>query len=163
MMDEKAIQEKNQKYGTKEKRIERTKKLIEWIFFKGGEKIRTMMRSFIQIFPAKPVKLGDSWEGGIDIEALQGYEANLKNTLKNHEKDKAIIDSVYKRSLDDKPIKHKDNPKSILTKIDYKGTTQIDKYSGWIIRKEAKVSFSTEFRHQKGITTPISVNVVKVN
>jgi hypothetical protein len=119
------------------------------------------MRAFIQILPSGPVKPGDSWESGVDIEDLQAYEIKLKNTLKNYEKDKTIIDSVYRRSLDDKPIKHKNDPKIILTKIDYKGTAQIDKFSGWIIRKEVRTSFSAEFRHQ-GITTPISVNIVKI-
>ena len=157
-MDKKAIQEKNQKYGTREKRKERTKRLIEFVFRE--EKIRAMMRAFIQILPSGPLKPGDSWESGIDIEDLQGSEISLKNTLKNYEQDKVIIDAVYKRSLDDKPIKDKSNPKMIFTKIDYKGTAQIDKFSGWIIRKEVRTSFSAEFRHQ-GIT-PISVNIVKI-
>ncbi|MHC4396517.1 MAG: DUF6263 family protein [Planctomycetota bacterium] len=167
-MDKKAIQKKNQKYGTREKRKEKTKKTIEFYF--GEEKMRTMMRAFIQILPSGPVKPGDSWESGIDIWDLQGYEANLKNTLKNYEKDKAIIDSVYKRSLDDKPIKDKRTPNvtMTLTKIDYRGTAQIDKSSGWIIHKEVKTSFSAEMtlfsaklKDQK-ITTPFSVNIVKI-
>jgi len=157
-MDKKAIQRTNQKYGTRERRKEKTKKLIEFLWHE--EKIRTMMRAFIQILPSGPVKSGDSWEGGIDIEHLQGYEINLKNTLKNYEKDKVIIDSVYKKNIDDKPIKDKSNT-MIFTKIDYKGTAQIDKYSGWIIRKEVKVSFSAEYRHQ-GITAPISANIAKI-
>ena len=158
-MDKKAIQEKNQKYGTREKRKERTKRLIEFVFRE--EKIRAMMRAFIQILPSGPVKPGDSWESGIDIEELQGSGISLKNTLKNYEQDKVIIDAVYKRSLDDKPIKDKSNPKMIFTEIDYRGTAKIDKYSSWIIHKEVKTSFSAELRHQ-GITTPISVNIVKI-
>ena len=158
-MDKKAIQKKNQKYGTREKRKERTRRLIEFVFRE--EKIRAMMRAFIPILPSGPLKPGDSWESGIDIEELQGSGISLKNTLKNREKDKVIIGSVYKRSLDDKPIKDKSNPKMIFTKIDYRGTAQIDKSSGWIIRKEVKVSFSAEFRHQ-GIMTPISVNIIKI-
>jgi hypothetical protein len=157
-MDKKAIQEKNQKYGTREKRKERTKRLIEFVFRE--EKIRAMMRAFIQILPSGPLKPGDSWESGIDIEELQGSGISLKNTLKNYEQDKVIIDAVYKRSLDDKPIKDKSNPKMIFTEIDYRGTAKIDKSSGWIIHKEVKTSFSAELRHQ-GITTPISVNIVK--
>jgi len=158
-MDKRAIQKLNQKYGTREKRKEKLKKVIEMFFF-GEEKIRSMMRAFIQVLPSGPVKIGDSWDGEIDIEDLQGSEINLKNILKNYEKDKAIIDSVYERSLDNKPIKHKTNPEMIFTKIDYSGTAQIDRSSGWIIRKEVKASLSAEFRHQ-GITTPISVNIVK--
>ena len=158
-MDKKAIQEKNQKYGTREKRKERTKRLIEFVFRE--EKIRAMMRAFIQILPSGPLKPGDSWESGIDIEELQGSGISLKNTLKNYEQDKVIIDSAYKKNLDDEPIKDKNSPNMIFTKIDYKGTAQIDKSSGWIIRKEVKVSFSAEFRHQ-GIMTPISVNIIKI-
>jgi len=156
---EKAIQEENQKYGTREKRKERTKRLIEFVFRE--EKIRAMMRAFIQILPSGPLKPGDSWESGIDIEDLKGSEISLKNTLKNYEQDKVIIDAVYKRSLDDKPIKDKSNPKMIFTEIDYRGTAQIGKSSGWIIHKEVKTRFSAKFRHQ-GITTPISVNIVKI-
>ena len=137
----------------------KTKRLIEVVFHK--EKIRAMMQAFIQILPSGPVKPGDSWEGGIDIEALQDTEINLKNTLKNREKDEVIIDSVYKRSLDDKSIKDKSNPKMIFTKIDYSGTSQIDKSSGWIIHKEVKTSFSAEFRHQ-GKTEPLSANIITI-
>ena len=158
-MDKKAIQEKNQKYGTREKRKEKTKRLIEFVFRE--EKICAMMRAFIQILPSEPLKPGDLWESGIDIEELQGSEISLKNTLKNYEQDKVIIDAVYKRSLDDKPIKDKSNPKMIFTEIDYRGTAQIGKSSGWIIHKEVKTRFSAKFRHQ-GITTPISVNIVKI-
>lgn len=158
-MEKRAIQEKNQKYGTREKRKEKTKRLIQFVFRE--EKIRAMMRALIQILPSGPVKSGDSWECGIDIEDLQGSEINLKNTLKHYEKDKVIIDTVYDRSLDNKPIKHKTNPEMIFTKINYSGATQIDKSSGWIIRKEIKASFSAEFRHEE-ITTPISVNIVKI-
>ncbi len=158
-MDKKAIQEKNQKYGTREKRKERTKRLIEFVFRE--EKIRAMMRAFIQILPSGPLKPGDSWESGIDIEELQDSGISLKNTLKNYEQDKVIIDAVYKRSLDDKPIKDKSNPKMIFTEIDYRGTAQIGKSSGWIIHKEVKTSFSAELRDQ-GITIPISANIVKV-
>jgi len=158
-MDKKAIQKINQKYGTREKRKEKTKKLIRFLFHE--EKMLAMMRAFIQILPSGPVKSGDSWEGGIDIEDLLKTEINLKNTLKSHEKNEIIIDSVYKRSLDDKPIKDKRSPKIVFTEIDYKGTAQIDKSSGWIIRKEVKVSFSAEIRDQE-ITNPFSVNIVKI-
>jgi hypothetical protein len=157
-MDKKAIQEKNEKYGTREKRKERAKRLIEFVFRK--DRIRAMMRAFIQTLPSGPVKSGDSWECGIDIEDLQGSEINLKNTLKNYEKDKVIINSVYKKT-DDRPIKDKSSPMRIFTKIDYEGTAQIDKSSGWIIHKEVKTSFSAELRDQ-GITIPISVNIVRI-
>ena len=120
-----------------------------------------MMRAFIQILPSKPLKPGDSWESGIDIEELQGSEISLKNTLKHYEQDTVIIDAVYKRSLDDKPIKDKSNPKMIFTEIDYRGTAQIGKSSGWITHKEVKTSFSAELRYQ-GITTSTSVNIVKI-
>ena len=158
-MDKKAIQEKNEKYGTREKRKERAKRLIEFVFRK--DRIRAMMRAFIQTLPSGPVKSGDSWECGIDIEDLQGSEIHLKNILKNYEKDKAIIDSVYERSLDNKPIKHKTNPEMIFKKISYSGTAQIDKSSGWTIRKEVKASFSAELGDQ-GMTIPISVNIVRI-
>jgi len=151
-MDKKAKRKMNQK--------DETRKLIDVVF--GEDKIRAMMRAFIQILPSGPVKPGDSWEGGNEIELLQGYEINLKNTLKNYENDTVVIDSVHKKNIDDKSIKHKNNPNMIVTKIDYKGTAQIDKSNGRIIRKEVKVSFSLEVPVQ-GKTTPIgSFNIIKI-
>ena len=153
-MAEKMAKKATKKYGTREK----TKKLIE--MFYSEEKIRTMMRAFIQILPSGPVTQGDSWEEGVDIEELQGCEINLESTLKNYEKDNVIIDSVYKTSLDDRPIKHKSMPNMIFTKIDYRGTAQIDKSSGWIIHKKVNTSFSIEMKHQ-GIIS-ISGNIIKI-
>ena len=149
-----------QKNVTRKKRKEKTKKLIEVVF--GGDKIRAMMRAFIPILPSRPVKTGDSWEGGNEIAELQGYEINLKNTLKNYENDKAVIDSAYKKNIDDKPIKNKKNPNIILTKIDYKGTAQIDKSNGWIIRKEVNVSYPFVYGAQGKMIPMGSVNIIKI-
>ena len=155
-MDKKTLR----KLGTREKRREKIIKLLKMFYF-GEEKIRPMMRAFIQVLPSGPVKPGDSWESGIDIEVLQRSEINLKNTLKSDENDKVIIDSAYKTNLDDKPIKDKKNPNMMFTRIAYKGTAQVGKSSGWIIRKEVKMIFSAEFRHQ-GRTRPISVNIIRI-
>ncbi len=159
-MDKKAIRKENRKYGGREKRKEKRKKLIE-VMFLHEKNIRPMMQSFIPILPSGPVKAGDSWKSRTDIEFLQGTMIKLKNTLKEGEKGKVIIDSVYKRTLDDRPIRDRSYPGRMFTKIDYSGTARIDKSSGWIIHKEVKTSFSAKDRNQ-GITTSISANIVKI-
>ncbi len=149
-----------QKLGTRKQRKEKIIKLLKMYYF-GEEKIRTMMRGFIQILPSGPVKPGDSWESKIDIEYLQRTRINLKNTLKKHENDKAVIDSTYKTNPNEKPIRDKSNPNMVFTKIDYQGSAQIDKSSGWIIRKEVKASFSAESRLGRK-TMPVSADIVKI-
>ncbi|MHC4754187.1 MAG: DUF6263 family protein [Planctomycetota bacterium] len=156
-MDKKAKRKLKQKNVTRKKRKEKTKKLIEMLF--GEERIRAMMRTFIQILPSGPVKPDDSWECGIEIADLQGCEINLKNTLKNYENDKVVIDSAYKKNIGDKPIKNKNNPNIIFTKIDYKATAQIDKPSGWIIHKEVKISLSAEVAPKRIMQ---DVNIIKI-
>ncbi|MHC4636168.1 MAG: DUF6263 family protein [Planctomycetota bacterium] len=156
-MNKKTKRKINQQYGTRKKRREKMKKMIE-VFF-GEWKIRAMMRAFIPILPSGPVKPGDSWECGIEFADLRGPEINLKNTLKNYENDKVVIDSAYKKNIDDKPIKNKNNPNMKFTKIDYKGTAQIDKSNGWIIHKEVKTSLSVEVVPQ-GIKQ--DVNIIKI-
>ena len=153
-MAEKVVKE-NPTYGTKEK----AKGLIMFLF--SEEKIRTMMRSFIQVLPAQPVKPGDTWESIIDEDFLQYYGINLKNTLKDYENNNAIIDVVYKRSLDEKPIKDKKLPSLTITKIDYSGTSQINKSNGWIIHKEVKLSFTGESINQ-GVKTPLSGDMTRI-
>ncbi len=159
-LDKSAIRKKDKQSGGRAKRIEKTKSFIEMFFFR-KDNIRPMMQSFIQILPSVGVKAGDSWKSGIDIEALQGVRLKLKNTLKKQEKGKLIIDSFYKRTLDNRPIRDKSYPGMIFTIIDYRGTVQIDKSSGWIIHKEVKTSFSAELKNQ-GKTTPMSAKIVKI-
>ncbi len=149
-----------QKLGTRKQRKEKMIKQLEMFYF-GEEKMRTMMRGFIQILPSGPVKPGDSWESKIDIEYLQRTRINLKNTLKKHENDKAVIDSTYKTNPNEKPIRDKSNPNMVFTKIDYQGSAQIDKSSGWIIRKEVKARFSAEFRLGRK-TMPMSADIIKI-
>ena len=119
------------------------------------------MRAFIQILPSEPVKIGDSWDSGIEIENLQDSEINLKNTWKNYENDKVIIVSAYKKDIDDKPIKNKNNPNMIFKTIDYVGFAHIEKSNGWIIRKDVNMIFSAEIK-QQGTTIPMSVNITKI-
>jgi len=130
--------------------------------------LKEAMENMTAIYPEESVAIGDSWKKRVVIS--KGFPVILDNTftLKSIRDDVVILGIISKATpnLEADPIKM--GPAKLRYDISgiQKGTVELDKNTGWIIRGKATQKFSGEVKIEgdpqmpEGISWPISVDTV---
>jgi len=154
----------NKQYGSREKRIEATKKMIKNQPIFAEQKLMELVGNTIMPFAAEPVAVGDSWQSKILSSSIP-VEVNGTYTLKAANKGIVSLDVNSKIQVDKKGVQDNHGPPGIqITGTgSCQGDLQIDHASGWLIRKKAIVKFSGEMKMaqsqemSQAITIPMSI------
>jgi len=152
----------NNKYGSREKRVEAVKEMIKKMPEFSEDQIKNMLSDMIMVFPDRPVGIGDSWTAKM-ILASQSLPIEIDGTysVKASKKGVVIVDVSSKRHLDDEAVPIGKARMKIAGS--YQGTLEIDEASGWVIRSKANMKFSGEMKIDankqmpQGMTVPISI------
>ncbi|HCO93690.1 MAG TPA: hypothetical protein DIU00_07035 [Phycisphaerales bacterium] len=159
------IDRANEKYGSKEKRIEATREKLEDGPFSREENIRDMLGHVIMSFPGGPVGIGDSWTGAPfsmgDMEM-----GDCTYTLRETNQTAVLVDTSLKIEVDDEvPARADGSRGSSRTTLagSGQGSLEIDPNTGWMLRKNVTLRYSGETktapteRNPRGTTTAQSM------
>ncbi|KPL21475.1 MAG: hypothetical protein AMJ75_09925 [Phycisphaerae bacterium SM1_79] len=165
------IERLNQRYGSRDKREQAVKEMMKKSPALGEEKIREMVGNVMMPFPDRPVGTGDSWPGRTTLPWGAAVEIDSTYTLKQKNAAVTVVDVSSKIDLDDEPASMKKGPFG-PTKIrmtgSYQGSFQIDRNSGWMVRKKTTMQCSGEVKtagnkqKPEGMTMPVSIESVTI-
>ncbi len=165
---QRATERANRQYGSREKRIDAVKKMIESNPLLSEEKITEAAGHVIIPLPGRVVVKGDSWQGQ---RTLPGIPAKVNCTYVLKETDQAITTVDIRSEFDfvDVPVPSKVGS-SGSTKVSiagsYQGAAQIDRACGWLIRKKVALKASGQTKMapnrqaSQGTTMPMSIESV---
>lgn len=166
---QRAIERANRQYGSREKRIDAVKKRLKNNPFFGEVKITEPVDNVIMPFSERPVGIGDSWQGKMPLVSNMPVKMDCTYTLKEKDQSVVTVEISSKIDLVDVPAFAKDGPLG-STKISmtgsYQGSAQIDRASGWMIRKKVAMKASGEMKMAankqapQGMTMPMSIESV---
>jgi len=157
------IEKTDKMYGSREKRKQAIKEMIEKYPFFSEKQMEDMVRNTIMVFAGRPVGIGDSWEGKVVCSYAPLPDIGVTYTLKEDKQEVVDINVSSKIDLDNVPASIEGNPAPQVKMTGYyQGTSQIDKASGWIIHKKVTMQLSGQLM-QSGRTVPMSIeNTVTV-
>ena len=158
------IDKRNQKYGSREKRIEATKERLGNSGHTREQYIRDMLVNMIMSFPGGPVGIGDSWPARTALFSLGDVGLDhCTYTLRETTPTAVSVDFSSKIELDNEP----DFSESlkVTMKGSCEGSLDIDPSSGWMLRKKMTMHCSGEMKISpteqtpQGMTIPISLEI----
>jgi hypothetical protein len=166
---QRAIERANRQYGSRAKRIDAVKKMIKNNPLFAEVTITETVGHAIMPFPARAVGIGDSWQGKTTLVSSMPVKLDCTYTLKEKSQALATVEISSKIDLDDVPASAKeDSSGSIRMSMagSYQGTAQIDRASGWMVRKRVAIKASghvkiaTDKQTPQGMTMPMSIESV---
>jgi len=164
----KSIDRKNQRYGSREKRIEATRERLEERGRFAKKLIREMLGNVIMPFPDGPVGIGDSWQAKMALFSLGAGDLGLDDctyTLRENKQAALLVDFSSKIELDDEPLSPEAGSRATLTGS-CEGSLEIDPSSGWMLHKNVTMRCSGEIRYPptgrvpQRLTTGLSMEIV---
>ncbi len=161
----------NQKYGSREKRIEATREKLVNGPHSGEKYVKEMVSNVIMSFPGGPVGIGDSWQAWTALFSLGDTELDdCTYTLRENKQAAVSVDISSKIEVDeDKPIDSKDaSAGSSRTTLSgsCQGSLEIDPRTGWMLHKNVTLRCSGEIKRSptklrpQGSTTAMSMEIV---
>jgi hypothetical protein len=139
------IDRTNQKYGSREKRIEATREKLGKGPYTREENIRDMMGNIIMSFPRGPVGIGDSWMAPIFMGDME--LGDCAYTLRETNQVAVLVDIGLKIDVDEEvPARADGGRGSSRTNLagSGEGSLEIDPSSGWMVRKDMTLRYSGE-------------------
>jgi hypothetical protein len=136
--------------------------------FINEDKMKEMSGTMMAALPQKPVGIGDSWTNKISIPVGFPMEIDITNTLTGYKEGIITIQTNAKIETGDQPKPIEMGPMKMTMRMqgEQKGTTQIDKATGWMVRAKADMRFSGEMKMEpneqmpQGMTIPVTVEGV---
>ena len=164
-MDE-MIAKMTEKMATDEAMKQQTKEMMK--NFINEDKMKEMSGTMLAVLPPKPVGIGEAWTNKMSIPAGFPMEIDITNTLTGHKEGIITIQTNAKIESGDQPKPIEMGPMKMTMRMqgEQKGTTQIDKATGWTIRAKADIKFSGEMKMEpneqmpQGMTIPVTVEGV---
>jgi DNA-directed RNA polymerase subunit RPC12/RpoP len=139
------IDRANQKYGSREKRIEATREELDKGPYSREENIRDMLDNVIMSFPDRPVGVGDSWMAPFFMGDMELGDCTY--TLREINQTVVLVDTSLKIEVDDKvPARADGSRGSSRTTLagSGQGSLEIDLSNGWMLRKNVTLCYSGE-------------------
>ncbi len=136
--------------------------------FINEDKMKEMSGTMMAALPQKPVGIGEAWTNKMSIPAGFPMEIEITNTLTDYKEGIITIQTNAKIESGDQPKPIEMGPVKMTMRMqgEQKGTTQIDKATGWMIRAKANMKFSGEVKMEpneqmpQGMTIPVTVEGV---
>jgi hypothetical protein len=159
---QRAIDEKNKRYGSRDKRVEALKERLKKNPMIGEWRFMELVTNVVVPFTGKPIGIGDSWQAGVMHLSMLPDEIEETYTLKEKNRTFYTIDISSKIDMDNVAVTEGRSQAKVSLKGSYEGSLQIDQTSGWLIRKNATLKITGEMKiaankqMPKENTTPIS-------
>jgi hypothetical protein len=168
-MKEKAqeeIEKINEKYGSRENRIEAIKKQIGQFPVFNKEQMQLVAENMLVTFSDEAVGIGDSWQSNMKLIPNLSYEINSTYSVKDINKTATIL--TINSAIDLKNEDQNSGQTKISLKGSFEGTLQVNPSSGWLLNKKTtlKISgeeiMSTKDNQQEEIMMPLSIESVTI-
>lgn len=164
-----AIEMANQRYGSRQKRVEVVRDLLKKNPIIAEEQVAEMVGNFVAPLPGRAVQAGDSWTAKSVLFSMGTVDIECTYTLKEMTPAVAVVSVGSDIDLDDELASARNSPlgsaKATL-KGSYAGTLEIDPATGWMLRKSATMSCAGEVKMSpskqmpQGMTLPVSMESV---
>ena len=152
------IAERNQRYGSRKKRIESTRTRLEKNGYSRENYLREMLANAIMPFPDGPVGAGDSWSAGVALFYLGDTALDdCTYTLREIKQDVVSMDFDSKIDLDNELISGKEGASGSSRETmtgSCEGSLEIDPNSGWMLRRNVTLHCSGEIKTPPTELTP---------
>ncbi|MHC4625841.1 MAG: DUF6263 family protein, partial [Planctomycetota bacterium] len=136
----------NQKFASREERIEATRDKLDEGPYTRAENIRDMLGEVIMSFPGGPVGIGDSWTA---VPSSMEYLGDHTYTLRENKQAAVLVDISAEVDVDREQPASADgtrgSSRTILTGSG-QGSVEIDPGTGWMLRKNMTLRYSGETR-----------------
>lgn len=141
-----AIRKMDERLGSRENRVLAIKKQMEEFPVFGKEQIADLLNSLMVVLPDQPVRGGDTWEGSLPVGAGEQMQMAATYTLTAVEQDHCTIEATGETSLDEDPVASQTGQANVDSKVtgSSRGTLQIERRTGWLLRKEQKTKLQGE-------------------
>jgi WD40 repeat protein/DNA-directed RNA polymerase subunit RPC12/RpoP len=163
------IDRANQKYGSRDKRIEATREGLDKGPYSREENIRDMLDNVIMSFPGGPVGIGDSWMAPFFMGDMELGDCTY--TLRETNQTAVLVDTSLKIEVNNVVPAPADGSRGSSRKTltgSGKGSIDIDLSTGWMLRKNVTLSYSGETktapteRNPRGTTTAQSMENITI-
>ena len=163
-----SIERTNERYGSREKRIEAVKEMIRNNSLFAEAQIREMVANIVMPFPNQSVGMGDSWVHKEIMGVEPPVEIDKTYTLKERKEGVAIVAVNSKLDLGEEGASVGVGPakKTIKMTCSFQGASEIDEASGWMIRSKVKIQLSGEMeftaseQKPEKMTVPMSIETI---
>jgi len=144
-----AIEQTDQRLGSRQARALSLKKQLEEFPSFGSEKILSLLDQLITTLPAQAVQNGASWSDPIAIRVGTRVEMPATYTVTGLDEDACTIDAQGERGTEEEPFVYQSGATTVTNEL--AGPTQVKliiaRQTGWLQRKEQKTSLSGRMIH----------------
>jgi len=164
-----SIERVNERYGSRQKRIEAVADMLKKNPIIAAEQIAQMVGNLIMVYPGGAVETGDSWQAKKVLFSLGTVDLDCTYTLKEKTSAVTVVGVSSKIDLDNELVSAKGSPlgsaRTTLTGT-YEGTVQIDPSSGWILHKNVTMRCSGEVtmppseQMPQAMTMPVTMETI---
>jgi DNA-directed RNA polymerase subunit RPC12/RpoP len=164
-----SIVKRNQRYGSRKKRIEATRTRLEKHGYCSEDHIRGMLGNAIMPFPDGPVGAGDSWRAGTALFYMAHTDLDdCAYTLREIKQDAVSVNFSSKIELNKELGSEEEGaPGSSRTTMtgSCEGSLEVGRNSGWMVRRNVTLHCSEEIkiapteRTPQGTTVALSMDI----
>ena len=168
---EEEIEKINEKYGSRENRIDTIKKQIGQFPVFNKEQIQYVAENMLVTFSDEPVGIGDSWQSSMKLLPNLSIEVDKAYSVKDINKT-AIILAVHSMIDYEKVSNPTEGQNLGQTKISIKGTfegtLQVNPSTGWLLNKKTSLKIKGEEtsqpknNEQEEIVIPFSIELITI-
>lgn len=164
-----AVEMANQRYGSRQKRVEAVRDLLKKNPIIAAEQVAEMVGNFIAPLPGRVVNAGDSWTAKSVLFSMGTVDLECTYTLKEMTPSVAVVSVRADIDLNDVLASARNSPLGsarATLKGSYAGTLEIDPATGWMLRKKTTMSGSGEVKMPpnkqmpQGMTLPMSMESI---
>jgi DNA-directed RNA polymerase subunit RPC12/RpoP len=168
----KSVDQRNQRYGSREKRIEARRERLEDSGHSAKGVIKEMLANVIMPFPGVAVGIGDSWQGKTALFSLGAGDIGLDDctyTLRETRQAAVLVDISSKIEVNDEHLYGEEGNLGSSTMTlagSCEGSLEIDPGTGWMLHKTVTMHYSGEMKmapteqSPQGLTMVMSTEVV---
>jgi hypothetical protein len=144
MSNPQSIERLDEKFGSRDGRIQNVKAQLETYPIFGGKQMRSLLEDLIVPLPASPIKENMSWDSTISVQAGMNVEVPATYTLTSLDEDAWLIEAQGERGKKEAPFVYEAGETTITNNL--AGPLEIalivDRRTGWLQHKEQKTELS---------------------
>ncbi len=146
-----AIERTDQRFGSRDKRIQAIKKQLEEFPLFGHELTRRLLGDLIVLLPSEPLENGMSWDGTMTVRAEMNRDVPATYSVTSLDESTCTIKAHGERPEEDPPFVHQVGQATITS--DLAGSSQMtlimDRHTGWLKSKTQKSLLKGQMQHDQ--------------